>query len=465
MNKYAVLFSIVCLTGLLLLSCGKEEDPIINPDDTNAVNEWIYKTMDQNYLWYDELPAKSSLNFKQEPDAFFKTLLSDKDGKQYNDGRHLYFSTIEESTKTKGISDTEPTYGFEFAISSVRNTNFYYCAVLYVLPDSPAEKAGLKRGDWIMSTGENRANITDYKILLKGDAIVLNLATYDFNKNTYYSIGSVSLEAARVMESNPILKDTVLHAGGKTIGYLSYMHFSSGPNNNSNKAYDNQLKDIFAQFKAQQVNEFVLDMRYNGGGLVSSAQVLTSLLAPSDALGQVFGYMTYNDKIKRESTLYFDKTSAVVSANLNLSRIYVLTGQTMASASEAVINMLIPYMGRENITLIGEQTIGKNVGSSPYGDDKDYGWILHPITLRIYNKDRKADYDDGFVPNEPIDEFDKPLSPFGDPDEYMLATAIQKITNSSSLKASQRYSFPFEKPVSYSLDKRGVKGLIVEPNY
>lgn len=471
MKKYAVLFSIVCVAGLLLVACGKDDEPNINPNDTNAINEWIYKTMDQNYLWYDEMPAKTSLNFKQEPEAFFKALLSDNDGKRYDNGRApLYFSTIEKKTATKAISDTEPTYGFEFAILLETSSNTYYYPVLYVLPDSPAEKAGLKRGDWIVDVGKNHTKITDYTILLKGDPIVLNLAqtVYDSNNRlALKTIPSVSLEAARVMESNPILKDTVLHVGGKRIGYLSYLHFSSGPDDNSNKAYDNQLKEIFAQFKTQQVNEFVLDLRYNGGGLVSSAQVLTSLLGPSEIFqkgSDIFGYMKYNDKIDKEATLYFDKTSDVISANLNLNQLYVLIGQQTASASEAVINMLIPYMGRENIILIGEKTIGKNVGSQTFGEDKDYGWLLHPITLRIYNKDRKADYDNGFVPDEPIDEFDKPLPPLGDPNEYLLATAIQKITGSSQLKSAPVYSSPWGKPIRYSLDERGVKGLIVEPN-
>ena len=101
-----------------------------------------------------------------------------------------------------------------------------------------------------------------------------------------------------------------------------------------------------------------MDLRYNQGGLVTCAQLMTSLLAPADALGKTFCIMEHNEKqSKSDETLLLRKNSEIGNANLDLKRIYVLTGSVTASASEAVINCLIPYLTRSNITIIGEKRL------------------------------------------------------------------------------------------------------------
>lgn len=459
MRKYK-LFIITSFFITLITACGDKDDPSVEPVDENSVNEWIYKTMDTHYLWYGEMPAKSSLNMNQEPEAFFNKLLSEKDGKVINE-QHYYFSTIEK-TLTKAGSDDDVSYGFDFSIYRIQNTNYMYAQVIYVIPNSPAYKAGLKRGDWIVSVGTNETKITDYSVLESGGEVVFNLATYhsDLSKPTLIPNGSLKIEAARLVENTPFLKDTVLYIGGKNIGYLAYNHFSSGPDDSKDKIWDNQMKELFAKFKSKQVNEFVLDLRYNGGGLVSSAILLSSLLAPSEALGDVFGYMIYNDKNKNRSTLYFEKPTTVSSGNLNLKRLYVLTGSYTASASEAVINMLRPYM--DSVWIIGKQTLGKNVGSETFGKDKNHGYLLHPITLRIYNKEEKADYDDGFKPNIKIEElvFGKPLYEFGEPNELLLQAAIQEITGFRSAPLS--IPATSTEIIYQPRERKGIKGLLID---
>ncbi|MCO7114117.1 S41 family peptidase [Bacteroides uniformis] len=86
-----------------------------------------------------------------------------------------------------------------------------------------------------------------------------------------------------------------IHRGSKKIGYLVYNHFSSGPTDNSNE-YDNDLRSAFQYFASQQVNEFILDLRYNNGGLLSCAELLCTMLAPSSALGQELGYLEFNNR-------------------------------------------------------------------------------------------------------------------------------------------------------------------------
>lgn len=470
-------FLVVVIAVMGLSSCSSDNDNPGDIDLTNKnTNEWIYKIMDEHYLWYDELPAKSSLNLDQSPDEFFERLLSEKDGKIDNKGNHLYyFSYIEEKrAETKAISELDPTYGFHYIVYRITNqqgnfAGYYYGRVLYVLPNSPAEEAGLQRDDWIFGVDGKNDNITDYSAALDGGAeSVFKVGFYNTETKKLQDKEDITMPAARLVENNPFLKDSVYYVDGKTIGYLVYNHFSSQAEGKTDKAYDNQMKTIFADFKAKGVTEFVLDLRFNGGGLVSSATLLASMLAPADTPGKTFSKLTYNGKQTNNETV-IPFTNTVASSNINLKRLWVLTGQFTASSSEAVINGLKPYM---DVRLIGDQTVGKAVGSNPYGEKEAYDWILHPITLKIRNAvdpDEPSYSQEGFAPNVEIYEYSfdpyHVLYPLGDTREILLSTALDEISgkNSSGLRSAPAdgdFSSGMM-PVGSSLDKRMTNGLIV----
>lgn len=167
-------YTIVILSLLAFSACEKEDIDI--PATGNEVNQWIEQTMRENYLWYSEFPDKSSLDFSLDPESFFKGLLSDKDGKDLSEGHH-YFSQLEKATVTKSIYDASNSYGFDFATSNLKDGGSTYkiAIVLYVLKDSPAEEAGLKRGDWILGVNGSWGTIQDYDILRSGGSVSLQL--------------------------------------------------------------------------------------------------------------------------------------------------------------------------------------------------------------------------------------------------------------------------------------------------
>jgi len=280
------------------------------------------------------------------------------------------------------------------------------------------------------------------------------------NEITFNKKKTISVAASRAVEDTPFLKDSVYTVGDKKVGYLVYNSFSSGPDDEST-IYDDQMKQVFAEFKAETV---VLDLRYNQGGLVTCAQLMTSLLAPADALGKTFCIMEHNEKqSKNDEALLLKKNAEMGNANLDLRRIYVLTGSVTASASEAVINCLIPYLTRSNIMVIGEKTIGKRVGSNTFGTREEYDWLLHPITLRIYNADHEADYANGFEPDVKIEELviGNDLLPFGDTNEMLLSEALSQISGLKSLSARAESKGRILLTPS-SLERKQTKGLIFE---
>ena len=426
MNLHTI--TTACLAGLLTLAACEDKGRETPASGTNQVNQWIERTMRDNYLWYDEMPAERTLNYKAEPEDFFAKLLSDNDGKDSEEGHH-YFSTLEKAVSTKFIADANDTYGFDYAVSTVQGqfSSYKIALVLYVHKDSPAEEAGLRRGHWILGVNGEAGTIQDYDVLDHGSGDTFQLGEIR-GQNTLVPTRTVAIGASRAVEDTPFLKDSVYTIGNRRIGYLMYNHFSPSPDEHDyeDTTYDRQLQQLFERFKGQGVNEFVLDLRYNGGGIVSSAILLASLLAPESALGKTMCYIEYNDKNSaKNEEVAFTRSTETVAGNLGLSRLFVLTGSTTASSSELLINSLRPYM---EVRVIGLRTYGKTVGMSVYDESDRYGWILSPVTFRSYNRDHEADYEDGIVPDVEINEFQSDLVELGDLEDPLLGQAMREIT-------------------------------------
>lgn len=440
------LLSIV--TALVFLS-SCEKDASLNkkqnsPSNSSSVNGWIYDVMQQNYLWADEIPAYKQTDTTARPDDFFYSLLSDKDGKHdRTNGRNHYYSSIEEDLSTRN-SAQNLTYGFSPAYRYTEaNPSLIYAAVKYVLPGSPAEKAGLKRGDWISHYNGirlTRSNYVEFHNYTGKMTVVVNQRTTEYG---FMNPRELNVEAAINMPENPILVDTVLWVGNRKVAYLLYNSFTSGPNGYEDRTYDNQLKSVFSNFASQKPNEMILDLRYNGGGIITSAQLLATMLAPQHALDGVFCRLKYNEKVRPNTYEYHLKKDLLNDggANLDLDRLYVITSAETASASELIINGLRPYM---DVILVGTRTEGKNVGSNEYsGKDKNHPWILHPITCWVENKEGFSDYANGFLPefDNVEDKFDVQL---GHSDEYMLSQTLSVIRTGSLLPTLRSTEEPLQ---------------------
>jgi C-terminal processing protease CtpA/Prc len=456
---------------VLFTGCSDEITPIDKTTVPDEVNHWIEQEMRKQYLWYDEMPESSELPFLSEPDPFFHNLLSKKDGKD-RDGGHQYYSTINQKPATsKAYMGDGNSFGFEFQWYYVTNVKKYGLMVLYVLPDSPASDIELKRGDWIYTINDkpvpdNGAELT--ALLL--DASTAKTLRIGIAKTVNGVVSSPVTITSRPVKDDPVLVHKTIPFNGQKVGYLLYNHFTSGPEGSDDETFNNSLRRAFAEFSADNVNEFVLDLRFNGGGLVTCAQLLATMLAPQSAFSDVFCRLTYNDKRQRDNiTLSLDQkriNEGVPGANLNPGRLFIITSKRTASASELIINGLKPYMG-DNLIQVGDTTEGKNVASIPITDDR-YEWELHPIVSYLSNKDNDSNYANGFPPDFVCDDSTQgDYKPLGDPEEYILAHVLNYIASGTfaksknqSLRAAETVSLI---PLYNSLDAKKTNGAAILP--
>ena len=400
--------------------------------------QWIEETMQANYLWAEDMPViENEDDYFKEPQAFFKGLLS----KNAMNGKGDKYSYMEEDPKApqqesrSQMLDRTSTYGMEFELTNdpTGTTNHIHAHVLYVLDGSPAQLAGITRGDWLSSVDGQRITTSNYQLLKNGGSIkVARTRIYSTELGyTWQPADTLNLAASITMEINPFLIDTLYQVEGQRIAYLMYNEFSTGPENKgTEETYNEQMRAIFANFKAQQPDALILDLRYNNGGYLQCAQALGSLVAPASALGKNFVNLQFNAKANPQRKAY-PLLESYAEANLNLSKVYILTTNHTASASEAVINGLIPYMGKENVILIGERTEGKNVAMTAFRNET-YGITLWPVVAYTSNAEDFSDYGDGFEPTHELKERNiVDWYPLGDNREYLLKNAISLITTGS----------------------------------
>jgi C-terminal processing protease CtpA/Prc len=233
------------------------------------------------------------------------------------------------------------------------------------------------------------------------------------------------VERRQQMTKRPVTIPTVsltraYDVEGRRVGYLFFRNFV--------RPSVAALDEAFAALSQAGVSELVLDLRYNGGGLVDVAVHLSSLIGGAPTAGQSFATFTHNARnaFRNETLRFADATGPAPT----LSRLIVITTRSSASASEGVINGLRPFMP---VVLIGDATYGKPVGQYLI---EFCGKVLAPVSFSLKNANGEADYFDGFAPTCVAgDGIDREL---GDPAEASLAEAFHYIRHGECSLPSDR---------------------------
>lgn len=432
--KFILIWGIIAI-NLVTVSCNHNSiDPDDSTDSTDltsqykSVNTWVYELMADAYFWEAYMPSFSSLDASISPTDFFEKLVYQR---QTTDRFSLITNDIDAlQSSFDGISKI---YGIGYTVaysdSSKANVALFLSTVVR---NSPAEKAGFKRGDIIVKLNGQALTSANYSTLLTGNETL----TFTFgNRDTSGVITSgkeISVTRAEVTE-NPVAFSAIIDksAWGKRIGYLVYNQFIPGTNDEPTK-YDDELRQIFSNFKTQGINELVLDLRFNSGGYISSAEVLASLIGKNISTSKIFykeqwnsRYQAYLEKMPNGSSLNHKFLSEANNIGSQLSRVIILTSNGTASASELVINGLTPYM---TVVTIGEHTYGKNLFGSLFSDELErWKWGVYLMLGKTLNANGVSDYGtvSGIAPTYLKQDTSVPFLPFGDDNETLFNKALE----------------------------------------
>jgi C-terminal processing protease CtpA/Prc len=373
---------------------------------TSGKNLYVRDVMSDLYLWYATMPNVNPTAY-DSPEAYldavrYKTLDST-------------FSYITSREANDAFYSDSQFIGFGLSTTLSETT----MRVTQVFPDSPASEAGLSRGDRIVEIGGR----TVAALVASGE---INSAFGPAEIGAASDIAFVSQAGTRrdahlvkrLVTIPTVSLTRVYTVGGRRIGYIFFRNFVT-------PSYE-ALDAAFNELSAAHVDDLVLDLRYNGGGLVAVAQYLAGYVGGTRTDGQVFAEYFHNDRNTfRNHTIRFENKAQA----LTLDRLIVVTTGGSASASELVINALRPFIP---VTVIGSRTYGKPVGQ--YGItfcDK----LLALLSFALRNANGQGDFYDGFAPDCPAaDDADHQL---GDPEEASLKEALTfATTNACSARAA-----------------------------
>ena len=405
----------------LVISCQKEEDSSSLSVEQRA-NQFIEKSMKSIYLWADQIKnVKADLN--KSPQEFLKSI-------RYNEDIWSYLE--EDATISRSIVDgKEKTFGYKIQFYKLSD-DVVVGMILYVYKNSPADKVGLKRGDLIVTNNGELLTEGSYGAIMNDETVTLRIGK--ITNNAILVVDRDYQLTKATIDLNPILLDTVLHVDQKKVGYLVYTQFYD-----NHSTHLQQLSQCIRKMKSEEIDEFILDLRYNIGGAENAAKRLCSLLAPAehvrneDILIKKQWNPTYQ-KTLNSSRLITKFDATVLADNLDLQSIYVLTGKQTASASELLISGLRPYM--QQVVTIGTKTHGKYVGMQQIipTDEDLKRWSLWPVTFSFTNAQDES-VKGGIAPTYTVNEYNDFLPPFGSYSDPLLKKAIALISGKQAVSS------------------------------
>ena len=353
-----------------ITSCEEEKVEPNGGDPTNQTTQYFYDLMDDWYYWYQEIPDVDPANF-DSPEALLEEI-------RYEEDRWSYITSYESFQQ---YYDEGAYVGYGFG-SKWDDTDSL--RVTFVFEDSPLQQENIGRG-WAITHVNGDPVTTDESIneLLGANEVGVS------NDITFVSPdGKDTVQASfakKEVSMNTVLMDTVVNRNNSKIGYFVLKSFIG-------KTPD-ELTETFRMFADEGIDELVIDLRYNGGGTLSASRFLGEFVIPEEFVGNESEYVsiTHNDKRaeNHDTTHVFQEDTLGIS--LGLSRVYFITTQSTASASEALINGLDPYM---DVYLVGQTTYGKPVGMYAFTDNaKQYAFV--PVSFSLKNAEGVADYFDG----------------------------------------------------------------------
>ena len=402
----------VCM-AFLLITCERD---ILNPEQNKLTKSVLYNIMKEWYLWYDVMPVVN-------PDDYH-SLNALLDALRYSPtDRWSYVMSTEEYDRYYKQGEY---IGHGVGLIGDDAGSLWSG---WVYNDSPAENQGVERGWQILSiNGENITNETNLDSLL-GDNEVGMVNSFTFRKPGGQTM-NLNIEK-QIVSINSVLYSDIINVNNTKVGYLVYQHFLV--------TSVEELDAVFKEFQDNQIDDIIVDLRYNPGGQVDVAQHLGSLIAGEYAIKRDFVLLEYNDqKSERNLTRPFLDVEYMITPTPE--RVFFITTTRSASASELVINGLFGLTGLTRpfeIYLIGDDTHGKPVGSisARYVDS-----TLIPITFRYMNRKNEGDFFDGLPANSYIGE--DITKDFGDPEETLLQEALYFIENGSFTGTGMKKSIP-----------------------
>jgi len=361
-------------------------------------NEELYKLFTTEYYWASQIDKDFDYTTYTTPQNLIDAVKYKKDRWSFAVTAEVYNDLISQKSVGIGVICQDFETG---------------CLITYVRLDSPADKIDLRRGDIVEKiNGHIATQELFYTESQKEKELTLEITRVNSNENCSGSV--TPREYTYKVAKGELLKTP----NNEKVAYLRMDSFLG------DKSITQQLNTSFDNFKKNNIEKLIIDLRYNGGGSVDLASELINKLSTTNQNQEQFT-LAWNSDYQSNNETYKFKTAHNA---LNLKQIIFLTTQNTASASELIISAMKPYLSESNLVVIGDKTHGKPVGMGGR-IDKEYYYFL--INFVVKNSLGYYDYFQGIPVTQGCNVIDDPFHEMGDPNEIMLKTALNYIDSGS----------------------------------
>ncbi|WP_422056494.1 S41 family peptidase [Sphingomonas sp.] len=381
----------------------------------SARQSWVAQQLNEWYLFPETLPT----NLSATPYTTVQDYIDALTATARAQNKDRYFTYITSIAEENAYYNSGSNAGFGFRLSFDSSARRLFIAESF--ENTPALSAGIDRGTEILAIGATTASLRTVSDIVAAEGTAGLNAVLDGNTRAFrFRPAGGSEQVATITKADYTLNPVsarygarVLDDGGKKVGYVNLRTFIN--------TAEAPLRAAFADFRAQGVTEVIIDLRYNGGGLVSIATLINNLLARDKTTSQVANYTTFraSKSANNETTFFSPQPESIAPTRIA----FIGTGGS-ASASELVMNTFIPYLGNR-AALVGTNTYGKPVGQIAIDrsacDDR-----LRVIAFATENSARQGAYYNGLAgfmgaTCQASDDLSRPL---GDPQEASVRAAL-----------------------------------------
>lgn len=392
--KQKLLFSLFISLFIFLNSCGSNaKSDTATQAFTLDEKRFVHDLFLSEYLWYDQVASNVDYTKLTSPQNMINILRVNPPD--------IWSLTMTQDAYEDFVNQKTAGFGFGYT----KNLQVFLVRI-----NAPAY-GKLLRGDQIIQIdGEDASNL------------LIRQASQNLNKATTFTL----LRNSNIIEVTLVPKEytfkvtlgKIIVQGSKKVGYLRYDSFTGSS--------VDEFEAEFTKFKNENIDELVIDLRYNSGGSVAVASTLLDNITNAYP-GQRQGYLDWNDNFKSKNQT-FSFSDEIEANDLNMKRVFFLVTKGSASASELVISALKPYLGDTNIVTIGTATHGKNVGMSGKRYGNNYYFLINFFIKNSADKTTKSSGIPATCPAE-----DSIAHIMGDTNETMLKTALHYIETGQCL--------------------------------
>ncbi len=375
------------------------------------MRSWVNDNMHDYYLFSDQVPVVN-LNDYDSPE----TLIKDLRVLPYDK-----YSYITDAAQSTAYFEEGKRFGFGWILERSANDDLVFALVE---PDSPLANAGVIRGETLLAidgidlpTFANLERNVQDQHLGAGDDVVSPTFTVGngvTSRNVIVTKGSYTMHS--------VIDTRVVNHNGSKVGYLHFFTFI--------EPSSAELATAFAELAAADVDELVLDLRYNSGGRINIAAELAGYIGGGGTQGKTFATYAFNNKYaSHNESLDFETHNNA----LGLSRVFALTTDRTCSASEMVINGLRPFI---DVVTVGSTSCGKPYGTS---GRTSCGKVMHALEVEFQNASGVGGYFDGIGAD--CAAADNPHQTLGSANENLFSSALGYMDTGSCQQVAYRSAY------------------------